>query len=104
MTKETYRAAKKRRTVQWEQIELADQSAKQDACSDETVTDAVAKMPDVYREVVLLRFYGGYTCAEISRDLNVPLGTVTKRLSRAYDLLREHLTALAPNRQSEARR
>ncbi len=104
VTKETYRAAKKRRTVPWEEVELADQSDKQDACSDETVTDAVAKMPDVYREVVLLRFYGGYTCAEISRDLNVPLGTVTKRLSRAYDLLREHLTAMAPNRQSEARR
>ena len=104
VTKETYRAAKKRRTVPWEEVELADQSDKQDACSDETVTEAVAKMPDVYREVVLLRFYGGYTCAEISRDLNVPLGTVTKRLSRAYDLLREHLTAMAPNRQSEARR
>ncbi len=103
MTKETYRAAKQRRTVEWDQIELADQADKPDADSDGTVSEAVAKLPDVYREVVLLRFYGGYTCTEISRDLHIPLGTVTKRLSRAYDLLREHLKAQAPNQQSEAR-
>jgi len=39
----------------------------------------------------LLRFYGGLTCAEISRDLDVPIGTVTKHLSRAYAVLRETL-------------
>jgi len=104
VAKETHRAAQQRRTVKWPQIELADRSYTRDAGSEGTVTEAVARLPDVYRQVVLLRFYGGYTCAEISRDLNVPLGTVTKRLSRAYDLLREHLNVKAPNRQSEARR
>jgi len=103
VAKETYRAAKKRRTVRWEQIEQADESDKQDTCSDGTVTEVVARLPELYREVILLRFYKGYTCAEISRDLGVPLGTVTKRLSRAYELLREHLKAMAPKR-SEATR
>ncbi len=104
VTKEAYRAAKKRPVVVCDQIELADQSDTQDARSDVTVTDAVAKLPDVYREVVLLRFYGGHSCAEISRELDVPLGTVSKRLSRAYALLRERLTAKAPSRRSEASR
>jgi RNA polymerase sigma-70 factor (ECF subfamily) len=68
------------------------------------VTEAVARLPDVYREVIVLRFYNGRSCAEISRDLNVPLGTVTKRLSRAYALLREHLGRKLPERESEVSR
>ncbi len=67
------------------------------------MTEAVAKLPEVYREVVWLRFYEGHSCAEISRDLDVPIGTVSKRLSRAYALLRDHLTK-ALSRKSEARR
>ena len=60
VTKEAYRAAKKHRTVDCEQIELADQSDTQDTRSDAMVTEAVAELPDVYREVVLLRFFGGH--------------------------------------------
>ena len=91
VAKETFRAAKRSRTVTWEQVPPAELAGKPDANADTGVTEAVAKLPDVYREVVMLRFYAGQSCAEISRDLDVPLGTVTKRLSRAYSLLREHL-------------
>jgi len=52
---------------------------------------AVAELPEAYREVVLLRYYGELTCAQVGERLGVPLGTVTKRLSRAYALLRETL-------------
>ena len=55
------------------------------------MTEAVTRLPDTYRQVILLRFYGGRSCAEISQNLGVPLGTITKRLSRAYTLLRERL-------------
>ena len=44
----------------------------------------MAKLPETYREVIVLRFYDGQSCAEIGRGLDIPLGTVTKRLSRAY--------------------
>jgi hypothetical protein len=47
----------------------------------------------VYREVVLMRYYGGLSCAEIGGNLGVPVGTVTKRLSRAYAMLRESLSS-----------
>lgn len=52
---------------------------------------AVAELAEPYREVVLLRFYAGLSCGEIAAKLSMPLGTVTKRLSRAYADLREVL-------------
>jgi len=50
---------------------------------------AIARLPDVYQEVIILRYFGGLSCVEVSERLRVPVGTVTKRLSRAYALLRE---------------
>ena len=50
---------------------------------------AVAGLPEPYRQVVLLRYYGGVSCAQIADQLDMPLGTVTKTLSRAYALLRD---------------
>jgi RNA polymerase sigma-70 factor, ECF subfamily len=91
VAKETHRAAMRRRTVGWGQSEPAEPAGEPGPCPDSDVRAAVTSLPDVYREAIVLRFYGGRSCAEISRDLDVPLGTVTKRLSRAYTLLREHL-------------
>ncbi len=59
---------------------------------DVNVAAAVAGLPEVYRDVTMLRYFGGLSCAEVSQQLGVPLGTVTKRLSRAYALLRESLS------------
>lgn len=52
---------------------------------------AVVALPEPYREVILLRFYAGLSCSVIADQLSLPIGTVTKRLSRAYDLLRDSL-------------
>jgi RNA polymerase sigma-70 factor (ECF subfamily) len=60
-------------------------------CPDTGLDQAVAGLPETYRQVVLLRYYGGLSCAEVGRELGVPVGTVTMRLSRAYGLLRECL-------------
>jgi len=55
--------------------------------------EAVAILEEPYREVVLLRFYSGQSCQEISKTLDMPIGTVTKQLSRAYEKLRNLLEA-----------
>jgi len=55
---------------------------------------AIAELPDPCREVVLLRYYSGLSCRRIAEQLSAPLGTVTKRLSRAYAMLRESLRNL----------
>ena len=43
--------------------------------------------------MILLRYYEGHSCQEIATRLGMPLGTVTKTLSRAYALLRQELQA-----------
>ena len=51
----------------------------------------IARLPDFYRELILLRYYGDRSCQEIADQLDMPLGTITKTLSRAYARLRELL-------------
>jgi RNA polymerase sigma-70 factor, ECF subfamily len=70
---------------------------------DAELAEAVGRLPEVYREVTVLRYFGGLSCAEVSERLGVPLGTVTKRLSRAYGLLRQSL-ASPDNKRSEVHR
>ena len=55
--------------------------------------EAIAALPETYRQVTLLRYYEGHSCQEIATRLDLPLGTVTKTLSRAYALLRQELAA-----------
>ena len=55
------------------------------------VERAVAGLGEPYREVVLMRFFGGMPCTAIAGKLGVTVGTVTKRLSRAYQMLRKGL-------------
>ena len=58
---------------------------------DSSIRKAVEDLPEPYQEVVRLRYYGGLSCQDVAAMLGLPLGTVTKRLSRAYCLLRERL-------------
>ena len=51
----------------------------------------IAKLPESQQEVLLLRYYGSLSCLEVAQKLGIPLGTVTKNLSRAYKNLRELL-------------
>jgi len=55
--------------------------------------EAIAVLPESFRQVILLRYYEGLSCQEVARRLDMPLGTVTKTLSRAYALLRQELAA-----------
>jgi RNA polymerase sigma-70 factor (ECF subfamily) len=51
--------------------------------------DAVAALPDPYREVVTLRFFGELSLEEIARQTERPLGTVKTQLRRGLLRLRE---------------
>ena len=54
--------------------------------------------------MVVLRFFEGLSCAEVGRLLGIPVGTVTKRLSRAYARLRKSLEDPAGQLDAEVRR
>lgn len=60
------------------------------------VIGEVERLPESYREVFLLRYVGEHDCADIARCLGVALGTVTSRLSRGHQILRERLGKVPP--------
>lgn len=54
--------------------------------------EAVERLPEAYRAVVSLRHTQGLPCAGIARILGEPVGTVTSKLCRAYEMLREGMS------------
>ncbi len=54
----------------------------------------LARMPEAYREVVVLRHIEGLSYEEIAETLDEQLGTVKSRLARAREMLRERLGPL----------
>ena len=65
------------------------------------VREAVARLPDTHRVVVLLREYEGLTSREIAEALEIPEGTVKWRMADALDRLAEQLKPLAPEAPSK---
>jgi RNA polymerase sigma-70 factor, ECF subfamily len=89
--KEQFRAVERRKQ---------DQATAEDLLLENTsspveypLEEAIAALPESYRQMILLRYYEGLSCQEIATRLGTPLGTVTKTLSRAYALLRQELQA-----------
>ncbi|MEZ6036191.1 MAG: sigma-70 family RNA polymerase sigma factor [Planctomycetota bacterium] len=57
------------------------------------VAAAVLALPQAYRDVVLLRWFGELQPRDVAARLGVPVETVRTRHRRALDLLRDHLDA-----------
>lgn len=53
---------------------------------------AVERLPQALRQVIILRYFTGLTLAETAQVLNIPPGTVSTRQRRALALLRLELT------------
>lgn len=53
--------------------------------------DVVSGLDEIYREVVVLFYYEQFSIKEIGKVLNIPVGTVKSRLSRAKEELRRCL-------------
>lgn len=57
------------------------------------VNAAIASLPPLFREALILRELEGLSYDEIAQLIDIPLGTVMSRLSRARILLRAALSA-----------
>jgi len=55
------------------------------------VRDAVANLPDPYREVIALRYFAELSIDEIARVLHRPIGTVKVHIHRGLQRLRTAL-------------
>ena len=54
--------------------------------------EALGKLPEQLREVMILRYFTGYTLEETAQALDIPRGTVATRQRKALQLLRLELS------------
>jgi RNA polymerase sigma factor (sigma-70 family) len=60
----------------------------------ETVREALDSLPEMYREVLTLRYFGGMNIKEISRFLGTSPSTIDRRLRGARARLKEEMIAM----------
>lgn len=82
----------RRRTVERRVLRVLRPRAAEAAAGADHLTDVLAGLSRPRREVVVLRYWGGHTLAEIAELLDVPEGTVRSRLHRAHAELKEVLS------------
>ena len=63
---------------------------------DEEILDALDRVPEHFRSVILLADVQEFSYKEIQEMLGIPIGTVMSRLSRGRQLLRAYLADYAP--------
>ena len=63
--------------------------------SHRLLADALEELSEAQRRVLLLRYYGDMTFAEIARTMNCPLGTVLSHCRRGLLALRKRLVEVA---------
>ncbi len=66
----------------------------------EALRTILGEIPELYRTVLILRYWSGLTPAQIARLLEEPEGTIRNRIFRAHLLLRERLAKESLPRES----
>lgn len=81
--------------------EAAEQPPEQqllEAALDAEIEEALAQLPEVFREAVLLCDMHGLSYRDIAEALRVPIGTVRSRIARGRGLLQRQLREYAKSR------
>jgi len=68
----------------------------------EQIRAAIADLPELYREIIVLRDLEGFSYQEIATMLECPAGTVMSRLGRARAKLRRALASWQPRAAAKA--
>jgi RNA polymerase sigma-70 factor (ECF subfamily) len=61
------------------------------------ITTAMNRLPDEFKTIIILCDVEGFTYEELSKILDIPIGTVRSRLFRARNMLKELLRSYALN-------
>jgi RNA polymerase sigma-70 factor, ECF subfamily len=73
-------------------VEPCSEPAPPEEIDEATLQAALTELPEEFRTPVVLFYFEGFSYKEIASRLQVPLGTVMSRLSRAKAHLRQRLT------------
>lgn len=76
-------------------LDVPTRATQDDALEMRDLVSALTKLPDEYREVVLLIGLEQMSYEEVSQVLEIPLGTVMSRLSRGRERLRTLMAGTA---------
>jgi RNA polymerase sigma-70 factor (ECF subfamily) len=76
------------------EVEVADHDTEERRDASELVNKALMKMDPKFRIIVTMRMLQGYSTKETSEILDLPIGTVLSRLSRAQDQMKDILGKL----------
>jgi RNA polymerase sigma-70 factor (ECF subfamily) len=77
------------------EFEVADQDDAERKDAKEIVSKALMKMEPKFRIILTMRMLQGYSTKETAEILDLPLGTVLSRLSRAQEQMRGILSKLS---------
>jgi RNA polymerase sigma-70 factor (ECF subfamily) len=68
-----------------------DDHRRDDVALREHLAEEIARLPEIYREALILREYEGYAYQEIADALGVAMSTIKFRIFKAREILRERL-------------
>ena len=88
---ECHRELRRRKRFSQEGEGALPESAGPDAYDSLPLREAIRRLPEELRLVVILRYFGGYTQAETAESLGIPQGTAATRQRRALQMLRLEL-------------
>ncbi len=92
--------------LDWEEVLPAEQASPDDLLVSleqrERVQWGIRRLPERFREIVVLHDIEGYNYAEVSEILGISLGTVKSRLNRARRRLAAELAALREPEEARA--
>jgi RNA polymerase sigma-70 factor (ECF subfamily) len=75
-----------------ESIEVSDAADRyQDQAEKLDLYDGLKKVDEEYKELIILKYYSGYSQKEIADALNMPIGTVKTKIFRGLKMLRNIL-------------
>ena len=80
-----------RRQKRFQPFEQVPEEATKDYYDALPLKEAIHKLPKELKEVVILRYFTGYTLAETADALKIPPGTAATRQRKALQLLRLEL-------------
>lgn len=66
-----------------------------DAVKDDIIRQAILELPETYREVLTMFYFGELKVREIACALGLPEGTVKSDLHQAREILRQKLTGVS---------